>query len=304
MACNYPITAYKCYDGSIVFEERKGAVASELRLPCGQCVGCQLERARQWSVRCMHEAQMHERNCFITLTYNDEHLPVYGNLEYDDFQRFMKRLRKRFGSKKIRFFMCGEYGDDRSRPHFHACLFGIDFDDREFLKVTKAGSRIYTSKVLDSVWTDKGGGSIGFATVGDVTFDSAGYVARYVMKKRLGRAGSKEYEALDFETGEVFQREKEFCRMSLKPGIGYSFYQKWKGDIFPHDYVVVKGKRCKPPRYYTKKLADEDPQCYAEIQERRGLNAVESASDNTPARLEVKEKVLIAASKFLKRELS
>lgn len=324
IGCNYPIAAYKCAVVSqgrligyeIVFDNRRGDVVAELRLPCGKCDGCKLERARQWAVRCMHEAKLHSENCFITLTYNDEHLPDEGNLIYDDFQRFMKRLRKKysyvlkgrgrkkkqgpFGVRPIRFFMCGEYGDDRNRPHFHAALFGLDFDDKVYFKTTKAGSKLYTSATLDSLWRDKGGGSIGFATVGTLTFDSAGYIARYTLKKT---SVDRQYEVIDQETGEVSYNEKEFNSMSLKPGIGKGFYDKWKADIFPHDYVIVNGKKQKPPRYYAKKLAEEDPLCYDDIQFERAKAGLARSADNTLERLEVKEKVLKAATKFLKREL-
>lgn len=241
MACNYPIKAFKDRDGAIIFDETKGDVVQWLHLPCGVCEGCRLERSRQWAIRCMHEASLQERNCFITLTYNDEHLTEYNDLCYKDFQLFMKRLRKRFTGQKIRFFMCGEYGEIGARPHFHACIFGIDFNDRVYFKVSKSGSKIYTSKTLDNLWTDRGGDSIGFATVGDVNFNSAGYVARYIMKKRLGRNSDKFYEEINLETGEVFKRTKEFNKMSLKPGIGAGFYEKWLSDIFPSDYCVVNG---------------------------------------------------------------
>ena len=125
MPCYHPWLAYQCLDGSVVSVERKGkgAVVRTLTLPCGQCVGCRLERSRQWAIRCMHEAQLHERNSFVTLTYKGD-VPDEG-LRYRDFQLFMKRLRKYASGQQIRFYMCGEYGDEKGRPHFHACLFGV-----------------------------------------------------------------------------------------------------------------------------------------------------------------------------------
>lgn len=305
MACNYPITAYKCEDGGIVFDERKGAVACELRLPCGQCDGCRLERARQWAVRCVHESMMYEENIFLTLTYNDENLPDREELLYRDFQLFMKRLRKEVcyykkSSKhqgpyrEIRFFMCGEYGEDNGRPHYHACIFNLDFQDKKIFKKTSAGSYIYTSETLDRIWGK------GFATIGDVNFDSAGYVARYITKK--SRKNMKEH-FIDIETGEIFQKEDEFTKMSLKPGIGRRFYDKWKRDIFPHDHVVVNGKVMKPPKYYYKLLQEENENLYNELLEVRLEKSLGKAGDNTPERLETKELVLKASMKFLKREL-
>lgn len=303
MACNYPIQAYRLKDKSIVFDTKAGYdIIGYLKVPCGVCIGCRLERSRQWAIRCMHEAHMYEVNCFITLTYNAEHLPDQNRLEYRDFQLFMKRLRKRFGKRKIKFFMCGEYGENFRRPHFHACLFNIDFPDRVYFKTTGSGSKIYTSKILDSLWSDHDGNSIGYATVGALNFDSAGYVARYVMKKGYGKDKS-DYEVIDYETGEVEYQEKEFNRMSLKKGIGNTFYEKYKSDMFPHDICVVDGIATKPPKYYYKKLKDENPEMHEDIAAIREKRAVARAADNIQERLEVKERCLEAKIKLLKREL-
>lgn len=303
MPCNYPIQAYRLSNGAVVFDTKKGNdVIGYLKIPCGQCTGCRIERARQWAVRCVHEAYMHERNCFITLTYNDEHIPDNGELDYSEFQRFMKRLRKRI-KVKIKFFMCGEYGEKNGRPHFHACIFGFDFDDRIYLKTSPAGSKVYTSKTLESLWTDKDGNPIGFVTVGDVNFNTASYVARYVLKKKYGKGMDYDLEVIDIETGEVSQKNPQFTRMSLREGIGASFYRKYKEDIFPHDYVVIEGKKMKPPRYYTKKLAEEDGFIYDDVIYNRELKAKEHSEDNTEKRLLDKEEVLKSQLKFFKREL-
>jgi hypothetical protein len=134
MPCYFPITAWRSKDGKneagkwpVVFKPTAGYLDKELKLPCGRCIGCRLERSRQWAVRCVHEASLHEKNCFITLTYSPENLPKDGSLDVSHFQKFMKRFRKRFGPG-IRFFHCGEYGESLSRPHYHACIFGFDFE--------------------------------------------------------------------------------------------------------------------------------------------------------------------------------
>lgn len=316
MACNYPIPAYRIAykrgphagkSAGVVFAVTKGMdVIGEFKVPCGQCMGCRLERARQWAVRCVHEASLYEKNEYITLTYNDEHLPDCNDLKYDDFQKFMKRLRKRFKSGRenpIRFFMCGEYGDSIGRPHYHACLFNVGFDDRIFFKYSPSGKKIYTSEILDSLWRDRAGNSIGFATTGDVTFNSAGYVARYIMKKKLGAGSEEDYQEIDRETGEIIEKEKEFTHMSLRPGIGSGWYDKYKSDIFPHDICVVNGVAMKPPQYYYKKLEKENGFLYDEIQFRRHGRAVEKSPDNTEERLLTKEKVLVSKIALLKREL-
>ena len=143
MACFKPLKAYQCFDKSIVFTEaRKHDIVRSLELPCGQCVGCRLERSRQWAIRCMHEASLYKDNCYITLTYDEEHLPEDYSLHYDDFQRFMKRVRKRYTGKKIRFYMAGEYGENFGRPHFHACIFNLDFEDKYLWQKTESGSKI------------------------------------------------------------------------------------------------------------------------------------------------------------------
>ena len=144
--------AVRFSDGSVKFVSRnKAGVEGTLELPCGQCIGCRLERSRQWAMRCLHEASLHDFNAFITLTYSDSNLPPGGSLHYTDFQLFMKRLRKRAGMP-VRFYCGGEYGESGTvRPHFHACLFGYDFPDKVFYKKTGSGERIYTSKLLESV---------------------------------------------------------------------------------------------------------------------------------------------------------
>lgn len=322
MSCYYPITAYKVARRNkagdllfyeVVFEERKGDVIQYLKLPCGSCDGCRLERARQWAVRCVHEARMHERNCFITLTYNDEHIPDRGELNYRDFQLFMKRLRKRFqykvrgkkyhgpvASRPIRFFMCGEYGESGRRPHFHACIFGIDFDDRVDFKTGPGGSKVYTSRTLDSLWTDREGASMGFCTVGDVSFDSAGYVARYVTKKVRG---GEDLKGLDIETGEVYTLTQEFCRMSLRQGVGYEFYKKFGSDMYPNDICVVNGVVQRPPKFYWKKLVESDPELAEELSFARAERSLVYAEHNTEERLRARRQHMAGKLKLLKREL-
>lgn len=248
-------------------------------------------------MRCYHEASLYEQNCFITLTYNDDNLPDIGSLDYEAFQKFMKRLRKRYTGKKIRFYMAGEYGDEKDRPHYHACLFNHDFEDKVYFRTTKAGSKIYTSKILDRLWP------YGFNTIGEVTFESAAYVARYIMKKVQGNPQHANYQTIDKETGEVLYRDKEFTHMSLKKGIGQGWYEKWKTDVFPEDIVVIKGVACKPPKYYYEKLKKENPEMFEEIAYNRSEKAREKCADNTEDRRLVKEKVLSAKLTLLKREI-
>jgi hypothetical protein len=307
MACYKPLTAYQCSDRSIIWREVKGAdVIRTLSLPCGQCVGCRLERSRQWAIRCMHEAQMHTDNCFITLTYNNEHVPQDMGLDYNDYQLFMKRLRKRFSPKTIRFYMCGEYGESFDRPHFHACLFGLDFSDKKIFKRTQTGSILYTSKILEELWP------FGYSTIGDVNFESAAYVARYIMKKINGVTVNENHEVVDagahyqycdLETGELIQRKPEFNKMSLKPGIGQAWLDKFMSDVYTSDHVVVRGRKCRPPRFYDSKFKLKFPEQFDMIQFAREMEGRSRFEDNTLERLAVKEKVALAKLSLLKRTI-
>lgn len=290
MACFHPLRAWQLADRSVVFTDRRGDVVRELKLPCGQCVGCRLARSRQWATRVMHEAQFHEHSCFVTLTYDDDHLPDDLSLNYRDFQLFMKRLRKKFGA--VRFFMCGEYGDELGRPHFHAILFGVRFPD-----LLPIGRDLFTSKILASLWPS------GLHSVGSVTFQSAAYVARYCVGKVTGRAAFDHYGIVDLDTGEIRERVPEFARMSLKPGIGARWFEKFKSDVFPHDFVVVNGHECKPPRYYWNKLIKLDNSMAAEVEYTRFHKAARLAAHETPERLAVREKVTNARLNQLKRSL-
>jgi hypothetical protein len=297
MACFHPLQAYQTSDGSIIFSERKGDVVRSLSLPCGQCWGCRLERSRQWAVRCMHEASLHEQNCFITLTYDNDHCPSDRSLNYGDFQRFMKRFRKRFKGSTIRFYMAGEYGEKFERPHFHACIFGFNFPDLTVWKRTPSGALIYRSKSLEDLWP------FGYSSVGDVTFESAAYVARYVMKKRTGKVAGDHYETTDMETGEIKDRVPEFNRMSLKPGIGADWFKRFHSDVYPHDRVIVNGRETRPPKFYDKKFAEQFPEEFEQLQFQRFVDAVDRFEDNTDERLAVKEQVTIARTRQLSRAI-
>lgn len=277
-----------------MFAER-GKILRELTLPCGQCIGCKLRRSVEWAMRCMHERQMHDDSCFVTLTYRPEDLPLQGQLVYRHFQLFMKRLRKQRGS--VRFFMAGEYGGLYGRPHFHALLFGTDFLDRVPYKRMASGSWLYTSAVLDKLW---GGG---FSSVGDVTFESAAYVARYCTKKITGRAAESHYERVDESSGEIYQLEPEFAGMSLKPGIGETWYRKYMAEVLCRDAVIVNGVAVKPPRYYDRLLSTLNLEEKEWIDFQRGLKARELGDDYTPDRLRVREQVARARLSFSKRTL-
>lgn len=312
MVCFHPIDAWRVGSSSdgytMHFHEPRHAPfrhsIERMKVPCGQCVGCRLERSRQWAIRCMHEAQMHTDNCFITLTFSPEALAARGNqwsLDVRDFQLFMKRLRKRFGSG-IRFYHCGEYGSKNKRPHYHACIFGFDFPDKRLWKITPTGHRLYVSDILNSLWSDPDTGiSYGFSTIGDVTFESAAYVARYIMKKINGDAAKDHYEWVDDVTGEVFPLKPEYTTMSRRPGIGKTWLDKFEDDVYPHDFVVVNGTKMRPPKYYDRQFEAARPFEFEEIKAIRLENADKHIDNNTPARLNVREAVQKAKLNLLPR---
>lgn len=279
MPCYSPLQAWRGSFGasgkrSIVFQRRESQLPGELTLPCGQCVGCRLERSRQWAMRCVHESQMHKKNCFITLTFSNEKLPKDKSLDVRVFQLFMKRLRKHFGDLRIRYFHCGEYGEvcktcglsrmfckqsgcgdfipSLGRPHYHACLFGVDFDDRVLYSI-RDGVRLYTSVDLDKLWGN------GISTVGDVTFESAAYVARYIMKKMTGDVAEVHYEG----------RKPEYVTMSRRPGVGKLWFDKFASDVFPSDNVVLRGVEMRPPKFYDNIYSVENPSEFEKLKAER-----------------------------------
>lgn len=267
-----------------------------MTVPCGQCSACRLERSRQWAIRCVHEASLYDHNAFITLTYNDDHLPHDRSLNLKHAQDFLKRLRKRFGPG-IRFYGCGEYGEQLGRPHYHMCLFNHDFHDKVLWKEER-GVKLYRSEEIEKLWT------YGYSTTGGVTFQSAAYVARYIMKKITGDIAADHYEYIDPETGEVFDRKPEYTHMSLKPGIGSRWINKYTSDVYPTDFVVLNGVKMKPPKYYDRSFEVMDPDAFHKVRSARLKSGKKREADNTPARLKVKEKVLNAKLSQLKRSLA
>lgn len=236
MSCTRPVTAWYSKQlnpngkRSLVFDSSQG-IGDAVKIPCGYCIECRIEKSRQWAIRCMHETKLHEENCFLTLTYNDENLPKDGSVHKEHFQSFMKRMRKKYG--KMRYFHCGEYGENFGRPHYHAILFGHYPKDAELHSI-RNGIRYYKSERLNKTWRK------GFVVIGDVTFESAAYVARYVMKKVTGDKAEEHYQG----------KSPEYITMSRNPGIGKEFFEKYMDEIYKTDSVISKGQHAPVPKYY------------------------------------------------------
>ena len=256
-------------------------------VPCGQCIGCKLEKSRQWAVRIMHEEQLHDESCFLTLTYNDENLPANGSLVKEHFQKFMKRLRKAYDDKSIRYFHCGEYGDQLQRPHYHACLFGIDFPDKRLLSLNR-GNHLYESPRLTKIWGH------GHCSIGTLTFESAAYVARYVCKKITG-PGAEEYYG---------DRIPPYVTMSRRPAIGREWLDKFLNDVYIGDQVITReGRKCKPPKYYDKLLEDMSPERFKFIKRDREARAKKREEDNTLDRLAIREELQLIKLRLQTRQV-
>lgn len=296
MPCFSPLRAWKSRlvnesgKRSLVFKSQHSDQPDDpLDIPCGQCIGCRLERSRQWAIRCVHEASLYENNCFLTLTYNDENLPDDGSLHKEHFQKFMKRLRKKFPRSKednIRYFHCGEYGEQNYRPHYHACIFNFDFDDK-ILWSTKNGFRLYTSDTLQKLWP------FGYCIIGDVTFESAAYVARYIMKKVTGKKADEHYQGL----------EPEYTTMSRRPGIGKGWLDSYLDDVYPSNFIVMNGKKMNPPKYYDKELEKLDDCLHSEMKSMRQAAASKHSDNNTLRRLTTRETVKLSQIKRLERPI-
>lgn len=241
---------------------------------------------------------MHEVSCFVTLTYRPEALPQGGTLVKKHFQDFMKRLRAR-RARRISYFHCGEYGEREARPHYHALLFGVDFEDKRPWRKAVDGSQLFVSAKLDALWGH------GFTSIGAVTFESAAYVARYCLKKITGAAAVAHYETIDVDTGEITIRQPEYVTMSLNPAIGATWLSEFSQEVERDDAVVARGMEMKPPRYYDKVHEKFSPSEYAKRKAERvkAMNKPAVRANSTPERLAVRERVKSSSLSLFKRNV-
>lgn len=288
MACYHPLRAYRGAGGAITFKEG-GDSGQAMDLPCGRCIGCRIKRVQDWTARCMAEASLHDTNAFVTLTYDEQH--HQPSLDYRHFQAFMRRLRR---TRKVRFFCAGEYGTQKQRPHWHALLFGCRFESTFPVGVGLLGSR-----ELTELWP------YGFSSIGEVTQQSAAYVASYCVKKVTGPPAAEHYKRVDLVSGEIFSVAPELARMSLKPGIGMPWLQKYWREIYSARDSIVRpgGRSLKPPRAFDKWLAEQHSCLFTEKETERQLEALTRRDDNTPERLAVKERVAKLRQDEKKRKL-
>lgn len=308
MGCFYPLKATQFPNGEILIHRRTPGIhqhvtpahlGRDLKLPCNNCIGCRVQRSQDWATRCLHESQQHESNCFLTLTIAPEHLALIapgGSLSLSVHQKFMKRLRATLGAK-ISFYMCGEYGEKLSRPHYHYLIFGYDFTDKTYVKTSDSGEKLYQSPSLNLIWPH------GLAWIGQVTYESCAYVASYVMKKLNGQKALEHYRRQD-EAGNDYWLEPEFNQMSRRPAIAKDWWAQYHHDVIYDDLIIKKnGGKMKPPRYYDKLLELMDPGQLAVNKMKRELRANSLLEDNTPERLSSKEIVQKAKLRIKIRQL-
>lgn len=215
-----------------------------ISVPCGNCMGCRLARVAEWACRLENESLLHDENSYVTLTYNDDKLPSNSSLDKNDIQKFIKRLRKYLEPKKISYYIGGEYGDFSFRPHYHGIIFNYWPEDVEYIGLSKARKRMYSSEKLNGIWKN------GYVTVGEVTFESCAYCASYVTKKIKGdETYQKAYYGM---------RDSENSWMSRRPAIGKRWWEQYKETAISFDSMVSRGHERRLPRYYRKLHKAED----------------------------------------------
>ena len=293
MGCNFPRPVWKRADEAtthastgkpitihkrgFTFRLAEGYREPHAAVPCGQCLGCRLDWAADWALRCEKEAKCWPHNSFVTLTYTDDELPIgattRSTVSKREFQLFMKRLRKELDDQVIRFFASGEYGEKNDRAHYHALLFNCHFPDRVRWRESR-GHTLYRSPTLERLWP------FGFSTIGEVNFQTANYVARYVVKKLRGSLAQQQYA----------DREPPFVLMSRNPGIGAEWFSRHSTDVFPEGSIIYgENRKRRAPRYFDKLHSREKPFEVAMAKGKRKIIAATARAKSPPSTLEARE---------------
>lgn len=314
MACHFPIkgwlSRHKTESGKRPFTtvRDQALVDQPMEVPCGQCIGCRIGKAQDWATRLEAERYFHESSRFLTLTYDDRHMPEGCTLVPLDAKRFIERLRYwSYGHTglPIRYFTGAEYGDspmvpgsgfELGRPHYHIIGYSLAFPDEKAAEKSRTGEDQFSSEILDKLWGK------GRCRVGMVTRESCGYVAGYAVKKMNGDRAESHYRQLDLRTGVVYPVHPEFVRCSNRPGIGRGFVEKFETDVYPADHVVQAGKVRHVPRYFDKVLEAVKPELLESVKEQRRKVAEARSDDNTPERRLVKAEVAFLKSRMFKRD--
>lgn len=281
------------YPGQILthaVDKDTGEVLQTFQMNCGKCIGCRLDYAKEFAGRiCMEQTYYPNNSFFVTLTYSDENLPCIDSdgqlfrpngmrsdcldegakavLLMDDLQKWFMRLRSAISYNydnpmDIRYYACGEYGPSTLRPHFHVCLFGLPGDDLQEHVRNKLGNMLYTSGLIEETWGN------GFAPLAVNNYKTAGYTARYTMKKANG---------LDNDAFDKLGLPHEFTLSSRRPGLAKRYYDEHKEQIYKYDEITLNAMskddkvQFAPPRYFDKFYEQENPKRMHEIKEMRAL---------------------------------
>lgn len=288
------------------------------QIPCGKCIQCRIAYSREWANRCMNELETSKNAAFLTLTYDTAHLVFNPYVDPDTgsistrpclwpahLRDFIKRLRSwcdyHCPGSRQRFFACGEYGDDSSRPHYHAIIYDLPpqfFEDSHVYDDRNPEAKLFTCAALDDLWPH------GQAVFGDVNWSTCAYVARYMIKKRKGKDAERQRTA----QAQFFPDDpwpEEFIRMSRMPGIGRDFYERKKDTIYSTDEVFVRVNNgiqgVRPAKYYDRLYDVENPERIQELRKQRKRIA-EQISISTLRKTDLNEIELLAKKEEIKRE--
>lgn len=259
--------------------------AKAFSIPCGRCNGCLDDKARDWGIRCAHEAQMMREagrgSSFLLCSIRDEDLPADMSLDPLLIKNFIRRVAYECG--ETRYILCGEYGDRRKRPHYHVGLFGEDFfHDRKPWKKTDSGFVVYRSELAERLWP------YGFVHIGELVEKSAAYIARYTMK--AARPNGASLTRYNEETGETWEVHPQFLRMSRMPGIGASWFDKYWMDCST-GYLIHEGRKVPIPAYYLDLLERRNPALAEKLRMERLASALLHVEENSTRRAMTREEV-------------
>ncbi|AXH74194.1 MAG: replication initiator protein [Microviridae sp.] len=278
MACLYPLKGWRSYavnpktgKRSIVFGKGKMARRNPddaVQVPCGRCIDCRLEHSRQWAIRCEKEAELYDQNCVITLTYDSENLPKNGSIEIADAQKFMKRLREKYEGKVIRSFGCAEYGEKGGRPHYHLLLFNHEFEDKKLdlsMQGLQPEHKYWTSEILDQLW------GMGRTQIMPLNFETAAYVARYVMKKIKSPGHTRTKQDPGSLKFVAIADERSIC-VSRRPGVAADWYKRYKHGLCNSHTIFSRGRSMATPTFFNRRMEIDDPSLYQKIKYQKKLD--------------------------------
>jgi len=292
MPCFKPLKAFpNPKGGKPLFTRPEGHSGRTVDIPCGQCIGCRIDRSSDWAARIVHETHSWEWSWFLTLTYSDEFLPADGSIQKREMVLFFKRLREAarkaglLQGSNVRKFYNGEYGSSTQRPHYHAVVFGLSLNDLKLWRKNERGDQLWTSDFLESVWGK------GRVIVGSVSLASAGYVAGYCLRDTLAKHSP--YGFIDPDTGELCERVPPFVGMSRNKGIGNQYFQQFGHQLEAGDFVVIDGSKRPTPKYYRNLFADSNPVIAARLKAEREafVSSPKAKRERRPSRLIAREEV-------------